>query len=94
MNVTKRKKQGCNLLHVFDEEGDVQSGEDALAIWKNHFVKVLAGSTGDQVPNNIKVHTEESQNGFSDHLCEPISTEEVLWAIKEMKKKRCSSWYG
>ena len=43
MNVTKRKKQGHNLLHVFDEEGDVKSGEDALAIWKNHFVKVLAG---------------------------------------------------
>ena len=50
------------------------------------FAKVLGGDDeGDRETSCTKVNTEENWPESSQHLCEPISREEVSWALKEMQ---------
>ena len=49
-------------------------------------LKVLGGDDeGDRETSCTKVNTEENWPESSQHLCEPISREEVSWALKEMQ---------
>ena len=90
INVSKAKKQGRKLLCVLDEEGVVQSGKDALAVWRNHFAKIL----GDDVETDQKSSCDTGCMGCkpgslsetSPYLCEPISREAVSWALNEVRK--------
>ena len=88
MNFGKGKKQGRDLLQVYDEGGSIKSGEEAIEIWKNHFAKVRGRSVdGDGETSGYQIDREEKGSAeFSQWLCEPISREEVLWALNEVKK--------
>ena len=86
MNFGKVKKQGHDLLRVYDEEGSIRSGEEAIEILRTHFAKVMGGDDGDNETNGYQMDREENGTEFSKWLCEPISGEEVLWAFSEMKK--------
>ena len=87
MNVSKVKKARSNLLQVFDEGGPVKSGEESLTAWQSHFVKVLGGDDKEgQETSCMQVNTEDNGLECSQHLCELISREEVLWALNEVKK--------
>ena len=80
MNVGKARKQGHNLLQVYDEEGVVRSGERH---W-NYGERVLLGSWGGDTHSREAVDLSECRQ----HLCEPISKEvlEISWALNVVKK--------
>ena len=92
MNVGN-KKAGCNLQAVYDEDGNIKTGEEAVKVWREHFMKVLGeskeGTVGDVQQNG---QTEDIYNcdtnglDFSEILCQPISREEVAWALERVKK--------
>ena len=87
MNVGKMKKQSRDLLRVYDNGGSERSGEEAIEVWRSHFAKVLSGDDeGDKETSCTQVNTEETQPESSEHLGEPISREEVQWALNEVKK--------
>ena len=80
MNVGKVKKTRSNLLQVYDEEGSVKSGEEAL---QSHFAKVLGGDDEvGQETSCTQVNTEDNRSECNQFLCELISREEVLWEMK------------
>ena len=54
MNFGKVKKQGRDLLRVYDEEGSIRSGEEAIEIWRTHFAKVMGGDDGTTRPMAIR----------------------------------------
>ena len=63
------------------------SGEEAIEVWRNHFAKVLSGNDeGNRETSCTQVNTEETQPESSEHLGEPVSREEVQWALNEVKK--------
>ena len=87
MNVSKVKKARSNLLQVFDEGRSVKSGEEAMSVWQSHFAKVLGGDDEEgQETSCTQVNTEDNGSECSQHLCELISREEVLWALNEVKR--------
>ena len=69
------------------------TGEQAMKVWREHFVTVLGkskeGTVGGVQQNG---QTEDINNcdanglNFSERLCQPISREEVAWALERMKK--------
>ena len=68
-------------------------GEEAVKVWREHFVKVLGeskeGTVGDVQQNG---QTEDMNNcdtnglDFSERLCQPIPRKEVAWALERVKK--------
>ena len=46
------EKDVCDLLEVYYKDGNVKSGEEAVKVWKEHFIKVLGrrneGAVGDE----------------------------------------------
>ena len=87
MNVGKMEKQSRDLLRVYDDKGFEMSGEEAIEVWRNHFAKVLGGNDeGNRETSCTQVNTEETQPESSEHLGEPVSREEVQWALNEVKK--------
>ena len=87
MNVGKARKQGHDLLQVYDEGGVVRSGEEAIEIWRTHFARVLGGDDNEDTKLD-DTHTREDVDlsECSQHLYEPISREEVSWALNVVKK--------
>ena len=93
MNVGNKKKAGCNLQEVYDKDGNIKTGEEEVKVWREHFVKVLGeskeGTVSDVQQNG---QTEDINNcdtnglDFSERLCQPISREEVAWALERVKK--------
>ena len=93
MNVGNKKKAGCDLQEVYDEDGNIKTGEVAVKVWREHFAKVLGESkestVGDVQQNG---QTEDINNydinglDFSERLYQPIVREEVAWALERVKK--------
>ena len=48
------------------------------------FPKVLGCDEGDRETSSTQVNTEETQPESSEHLDQPISREEVQWALNEV----------
>ena len=52
MSIGQQKKGVCDLLEVYDEDGNVKASEEAVKVWKEHFAKVLGvsneGAVGDE----------------------------------------------
>ena len=94
MNVCKVKKQSRDLLCIFDEGGGVQSGDGALAVWKSHFesLRVLGGGSGEGGLKSSchRVNTSNSLPESSEHRYEPVSREEISWAINVLVRKDVS----
>jgi hypothetical protein len=76
----QQTKIACNLLEVYDEEGNIKCGEEAINVWRDHFARVLGGNDG---VSSDDVSSGGVQGGlnFSERLCQPISREEVRWAL-------------
>ena len=80
-------------MEVYDKDGNVKAGEEAVKVWKEHFTKVLGasneGAVGDeeQVGDSADINDWDT-NGldFSERLCQPISREEVAWALDKVNK--------
>ena len=93
MNVGNKKKMGCILQEVYDEDSNIKTGEETVRVWREHFTKDLGenkeGTVGDVQQNG---QPEDFKNcdsnglGFSERLCQPISREEVAWALERVKK--------
>ena len=65
-----------------------------MKVWREHFAKVLGeskeGTVGDVQQNGQTVDINNCDtNGldFSERLCQPISREEVAWALERVKKE-------
>ena len=43
------EKNVCDLLEVYDKDGNVKAGEEAVKVWKEHFTKVLGASNDGAV---------------------------------------------
>ena len=86
------EKGVCNLLEVFDKDGNVKTGEEAVKIWREHFAKVLGakneGAVGDeeQIGESADISCDTNRLDFSERLCQPICREEVAWALEKVKK--------
>ena len=87
------KRCVCNLLEVYDKDGNVKAGEEAVKVWKEHFTKVLGVSNGGSGSDEERVGDSAEINNwgthrldFSERLCQPISREEVAWALDKVKK--------
>ncbi len=37
MSIGQKKKDVCDLLEVYDKDGNVKAGEEAVKVWKEHF---------------------------------------------------------
>jgi hypothetical protein len=46
MNVGDKQRMAHNLLEVYDNEGNIKCGEEAMNVWRDHFARVL-GSIAD-----------------------------------------------
>ena len=87
MNVGKARKQGHDLLQVYDEGVVVRSGEEAIEIWRTHFARVLGGDDNEDTKlDNTHTREDVDLSECSQRLYEPISKEEVLWALNVVKK--------
>ena len=55
INVGNKKKVGCILQEVYDEDGNIKTGEEAVKVWREHFTKDLGknkeGTVGDVQQN-------------------------------------------
>ena len=87
MSIGQKKKDVCDLLEVYDKDGNVKAGEEAVKVWKEHFTKVLgasnegAGSDEERVGDSADINNWDTNRlDFSERLCQPISREEVAWA--------------
>ena len=83
----------CDLLEVYDKDGNVKAGEEAVKVWKEHFTKVLGASNEGAVGDEGRVGDRADINSwgtngldFSESLCQPISREKVAWALDKVKK--------
>ena len=81
----------CDLLEVKD--GNVKVGEKAVKVWKEYFTKVLGASNEEAVGDEERIGDSADINNwgtnrlnFSERLCQPISREEVAWALDKVKK--------
>ena len=92
MNVGHKKRGVCDLLEVYDEDGNIKTGDEAVKVWKEHFAKVLGASNEATV--NGEEQTDENMDGksctkgldFSERLCQSIFREEVAWALEKVKR--------
>ena len=87
------EKNVCDLLEVYDKDGNVKAGEEAVKVWKEHFTKVLGASNDGAVGDEERVGDSVDINNWgtnrldvSERLCQPISGEEVAWALDKVKK--------
>ena len=86
MNVGKARKQGHDLLQVYDEGGVVRSGGEAIEKWRTH----LLGSWGVMImrtPSWVTLIQGKAwiyQNVVS--TCMNLSQGEVPWALNVVKK--------
>ena len=76
-----------------DKDDNVKTGEEAVKVWKEHFTKVLgasnegAESDEERVGDNADINNWGTNRlDFSEWLCQPISREEVAWALDKVKK--------
>ena len=85
MLVIRRK---CILQEVYDEDGNIKIGEEAVKAWREHFTKDLGenkeGTVGDVQPEDIN-NCDTNGLDFSERLCQPISRVEVAWALERVK---------
>ncbi len=84
MGIGQKKKGVCDLLEVYDEDGNAKASEEAVEVWKEHFTKVLGasneGAVGDeeQVGDSVDINNWGTNRlDFSERLYQPISREEV-----------------
>ena len=80
-------------MEVYDKDGNVKAGEEAVKVWKEHFTKVLgasneeAGSDEERVGDSADINNWDTNRlDFSERLCQPISREEVAWAFDKVNK--------
>ena len=89
-----QKNKGVGYpLEVYDKEGKVKAGEEAVKVRKEHFTKVLGasneGAVGDeeQIGDSADINNSGTNRlDFSERLCQPITREEAAWALDKMKK--------
>ena len=83
------EKDVGDLLEVYDKDGNGMAGEEAVKVWNEHFTKVLGASNEGAVGDEERVGDSADINNrldFSETLCQPISREEVAWALNKGKK--------
>ena len=73
------EKNVCDLLEVYDKDGNVKAGEEAVKVWKEHFTKVLGASNDGAVGDEERVGDSVDINNWgtnrldvSERLCQPI----------------------
>ena len=83
----------CDLLEVYDKDGNVKAGEEAVKVWKEHFTKVFVASNEGAVDDEERIGDSADINiwgtnrlDFSESLSQSISREEVAWALDKVKK--------
>ena len=76
----------CDLLEVYDKDGNVKAGEEVVKVWKEYFTKVFVASNEGAVDDEERIGDSADINiwgtnrlDFSEKLCQPISREEVAW---------------
>ena len=92
MGLANGNRSAKCLGEVYDNNGVVQSGEEAVKVWSEHFREVLQGgseSSGDC--SEASVHSQVSQGeqcGSSCGLNEELTGDEVMWALAKAKKRK------
>ena len=86
------KKVVCDL-EVYDKDGNINTGEEAMKTWREHFAKVLGASNEGAVGDEERIgkgadinNCDTNRLGFSERLCQPIFREEVAWALEKVNK--------
>ena len=83
-----QKKKVCDLMEVYDKDGNVKAGEEAVKVWKEHYAKVLGvsneGAVGDEerIGDTADIHNcGTNRLDFSERLCQPIQERRLhgLW---------------
>ena len=79
MSIGQKKKDVCDLLEVYDKDGNVKAGEETVKVWKKHFTKVLgvsnegAGSDEERVGDSADINNWGTNRlDVSERLCQPI----------------------
>ena len=92
MSIGQKKKGVCEPLEVYDKDGNVKAGEEAVKVWREHFAKVLDVSNEGAVGDEERIGDTADINNcgtnrldFSERLCQPISKEEVARALDKVK---------
>ena len=85
LNVRNTKKNG-NLLEVRDEEGKLRTDAEAVEVWVNHFSKLLGTHKEKDDNTTSQCNRGGGQSEYEDRLCQPITMEEVQWALRRVRK--------
>ena len=98
LGIVKRKVSDAYLDKVLDNNGVIQSGEEAVKVWSAHFREVLQGSKEPLVGKSGRSVCSEAPQGEqgSDNpeLEGEITREEVMWALSKAKKRKSTGRDG
>ena len=96
IGLSNKGRSMANLVEVYDNQGEVKTGYDAVEVWKSHFMSLLGGETEQGGPNigdesDVLWPTvcsgDSIQSELSSRLDMPILQEEVnlvfYWVRKE-----------
>ena len=85
MKVVDRRGGKADVTKVYDKDGNLKTGSEALKVWKKHFEEVLNGGQ----PPGVCEETESAER-ISDHsgsLDQKFTREEVRRALRCLKAK-------
>ena len=85
LKVVDKVRGRVDVSKVFDDEGAVRTGKEAVAVWKEHFENVLKG--GQEMVEEVHRGEVRSGGGRNGLLSEGITKEEVVWALHKLKMK-------
>ena len=91
LGIVNRKMSGGCLGKVLDNNGAIQSGEEAVKVWSAHFREVLQGSKKPPAGGSgLSVCSEAPQDeqGSNLELEGEVTREEVMWAFSKAKKRK------
>ena len=71
-----------DVFNVRDVDGDVMQGKEVVAVWKNHFEKLL--NAGQPSEGERVLRGQGKQN--NSLLNEDLTMQEVVWALGKLKR--------
>ena len=93
LKVIDNMQERVDVGKVFDNEGIVRMGKEAVGVWQEYFEDLLNG--GEEEVEEVHGGRERSGNDGNGLLGENITREEVVWALRKLKvKATAAGWDG
>ena len=86
MKISGKQGRQTDVSKVYDKEGVVKMGNEAVKVWKENFEEVLKG---EQMSESLKVTEEEDREEICENgqWREDITREEVIQSLEGLKRK-------